>query len=116
LRNGEIGEQKKQVLASGKAGVVRGSLLLGSRHQFEVLDSRRAVEEGADDGAPFGEQGRLAETHGVVFQRVPEDLQDVALLAFDAAVDLEALKPLGWLMTVVRPRVMASSNAAFWPA
>jgi hypothetical protein len=54
-----------------------------------------AREKRADDGAPVGKGGRLAKVDGVVFQRVPEDLQDVALGAFNAFVDLVALKALG---------------------
>jgi hypothetical protein len=53
-------------------------------------------EKRADDGAPVGKGRRLAEVDGVVFQRVPEDLQDVALGAFNALVDLEALEALGF--------------------
>ena len=60
-----------------------------------MLHRGRAVEELANDGAPFHKQRALAEVDGVVFQRVPEDLKDVALFGFDAAVDLVALETLG---------------------
>ena len=60
-----------------------------------MLNHRRTGKERTDDGAPFRKSRRLTETHGVVFQRVPEDLQYVALLVFDAAVDLVALKSAG---------------------
>ena len=50
-----------------------------------MLDHRRLCEEGPDDGAPLGKQRALAKVHRVVFQALPEDLQDVALLALDAA-------------------------------
>ena len=43
-----------------------------------MLHRGRAVEELANDGAPFHKQRALAEVDSVVFQRVPEDLQDVA--------------------------------------
>jgi hypothetical protein len=52
-------------------------------------------KERADDGAPLREQRAAAEGHRVVFQGVPEDLQDVALGRLDALVDLEALEALG---------------------
>jgi hypothetical protein len=61
-------------------------------------------------------QRAAAEVHGVVFQRVPEDLQDVAFRAFDALVHLPAAKALRLAdATVVSPRWMASSKAACWP-
>jgi hypothetical protein len=44
-----------------------------------------AAAKGADDRTPLGKQRRLPESHGVVFQRVPEDLQDVALGGFDGS-------------------------------
>ena len=60
-----------------------------------MFDHGRAGEEWPHDGAPLGEQRGLAEIHGVVFQRGPEYLQDVALRRLNALVDLEALEPLG---------------------
>ena len=53
------------------------------------------AKNGPDNAAPFGKGGRLAKAHGVVFQGVPVNGQDVAALGLDAAVDLEALKALG---------------------
>jgi hypothetical protein len=51
----------------------------------KVLHSGWRGGEGADDRTPLGKQRRLPESHGVVFQRVPEDLQDVALGGFDGS-------------------------------
>lgn len=70
---------------------------------------RGRCEKRAHDGPPFGEQGRLAKPHGVVFQVVPKDLQDVALGAFDAPVHLAALKALG----LASYRVQAQFNGFF---
>jgi hypothetical protein len=69
--------------------------LRGFGYEFEMFDRRRAGKEGADDGAPFCKGRRLAKSHVVVVQRVPQNLQDVALLALDAPVHLEALEALG---------------------
>src|SRR5574343_402864 len=63
--------------------------------QLEMLHHRWGSEERSHDGAPLGEQGGLAETHGVVFQRVPEDLQHIALGILNAVVDLGATVALG---------------------
>ena len=60
-----------------------------------MFDNGRARKKRADDGAPLGKRGRLAKADGMVFQRVPKNLQDVALRAFDAPVDLEACKTAG---------------------
>src|SRR5690606_40819136 len=64
----------------------------GFAHQLEMLDHGRRGEVRADDGAPLGEQRAAAEVQGVVLQRLPEDLQDVALGVLDAAVDRGALE------------------------
>ena len=50
-----------------------------------MFHQRRRGEERADDGAPLGEQRPLAESDGVVFQLVPEDLQDVAIVRLGEA-------------------------------
>ena len=60
-----------------------------------MLHHRNTGKKWPDDGPPLGKPWRLAKTDRVVFQRVPEYLQDVTLGAFDAPVDLVALKPRG---------------------
>jgi hypothetical protein len=54
-----------------------------------------AGEEGSNDGAPLRERIGLAKTDRVVLQRVPENLQNIAIRAFKAPVDLVALATLG---------------------
>ena len=63
--------------------------------EIEVFHHRRRCKERPDEGAPLRKERPLAEAHSVVLQRVPEDLQDVALGAFNAAIDLGAFEALG---------------------
>ena len=60
-----------------------------------MFDNRWRSEERSDDGTPLGKGVRLPETDSMVFQRVPEHLQDVAFGALQTPVDLVALKALG---------------------
>ena len=60
-----------------------------------MFDSGRTCKKWPDDGAPLAKSVRLPKAHSMVLQRFPEDLQDIALRAFDAFVDFEALKPFG---------------------
>jgi YfiH family protein len=64
------------------------------REKLEVLNGWRYCEKRSHDPAPFGKCLGLSETHGMVFQRGPEDLQHVTLWRFNALVDLEAMKSL----------------------
>jgi hypothetical protein len=56
----------------------------------------RRRKKRTDDGTPFDEQGRLTETHRVVFQGVPKDLQHIAFGVFNAPIDFATLKALGF--------------------
>src|SRR5882672_2506338 len=78
-----------------KIGDMAGLRSVRLADQLEVFHHRRHREVGADDGAPLREQRATAEVDGVVIERVPEDLQDVALGRLDALVDLVAAKALG---------------------
>ena len=60
-----------------------------------MLHHRRLCKKRPHDSAPFGERGRLAKAHGVVFQRVPINHQEVAARTLDAAVDFVALEAFG---------------------
>ncbi len=76
-----------------EADQVLGSGRLES--QVEMFDLRWRCKEGADDRTPLGEQVRFTKTDGVVFQRVPENLQHIAFGIFNAVVDLGTAKALG---------------------
>ncbi len=60
-----------------------------------MFHCRRAGKERPDNRPPVGKGRRLAKIDGVVFQRFPANLQQVALGAFNALEDMIALKPLG---------------------
>src|SRR3990167_6309294 len=82
-------------MSGGRLGVSGSGVSGRLGDQLKMLHHRRGGEERPDNGTPFGEQGSLAESDRVVVQRGPVDLQDVALGALDAAIDLVALKTLG---------------------
>jgi hypothetical protein len=115
----EAGNQGFKILADYIFGNNRGEKKIATQSDLSTSTkcstTGGAAKKGPHDGAPFGKQRAAAEGHGVVFQRVPENLQDVALGRLDALVDLEALKALGLGNHGARPRWMASSNAACWP-
>src|SRR3954470_12338495 len=70
---------------------VRG---LVPHHRIGMLDLRRPSEMRADQRAPFGEIFRAAKIHGVIFQRLPFDVQAVARRLFDGAVQLKTFPAL----------------------
>src|SRR6188768_473651 len=87
--------------------------------ELEVLDHRWVREEGPHDRTPLREQRPLAEAHGVVFERVPEDHQQVALRVFDAPIDLPATIALGLRSDGRHPaldRFLERSLLAGWDA
>ena len=51
-------------------------------HQLEMLHHRWRCKKRPDNRAPFGESRRAAKVHRMVFQRVPEDLQHIAVGGF----------------------------------
>ncbi len=60
-----------------------------------MLDLGRRSEEGPDDTAPLGECIRAAKINRVVFQRVPENHQHIALGRLDAFIDFVAAETFG---------------------
>src|SRR5659263_369615 len=84
-----------------------------------MLHGRWARKKWPDNCAPVGKSRRLAKVDGVVFQHLPEDLQDIALGAFNAFVDLVTLKALGFgnhgvdaaLDGFVKSRLLVGMNA-----
>ena len=59
-----------------------------------MLDAWRHRKIAANNRAPVVKSGRLAKVHGMVFQRFPENLQNIALWVFNAMIDFVAAKPL----------------------
>ena len=99
-------ESRQPVHKPGEQGEIRTTWVLwdeekreigsgGLGYQIKVFNNRGCRKERPDDGTPLRERVRLPESHGVVFQRVPEDLQDVAFGALDAAVDFVPLEAFG---------------------
>jgi hypothetical protein len=60
-----------------------------------MFDHRRLGEQWAHDGAPFLEGWRLAEVHGVVFERLPFDHEQVASRKFDPLLHFPTLGARG---------------------
>src|SRR3989339_532872 len=60
--------------------------------QLEVFHHRGGGKKWPNDGTPLSKRRGTPEPHGVVFQRGPENLQNIALRVFNAVVHLETLK------------------------
>src|SRR3954471_9687881 len=79
----------------GSRGDARpGMTVLKTRDRIGVLDLRGRGEMRTDQCAPLGKVVRFPKIFGVVFQRVPFDVQAIARRLFDGAVQLETFPAL----------------------